>query len=128
MKPETHPVYVQLHQPVQTRKLLLESTIHSIELLERFEYLKETRNLKKDRIRQAKSVIQEIELELHELTRSLPQITIKNHEKRMINVAREEESQKPLPLETSKKRANSELKRLENELFEIKSKLTSMNL
>jgi len=128
MKPENHPVYVQIHEPAYVRKQLLESAIKSVELLERFEYLKETRSLKKDKIRQAKSGVQEIELELHELTRALPQAAIRKREKKMINVAREEESQKPLPLETSKKRASSELKRLENELYEIKSKLTSMSL
>lgn len=127
MNPENHPVYVQLHEAVATRKYLLESAISSIELLERFEHLKETRSLKRETIKQAATLMQEIDGKLHKFISSIPQTTLRRKEKRMISAAWERHEEGPSPTPT-KNKETPELKRLKSELYEIRSRLSSLDV
>ncbi len=129
MQPQNNhrPVYIQMHNPGSVRKDILESAIKSVELLERFEYSKELRSLKREKIRHAKLTMQAIQESLIELAHHLPQAVIKRKERHMVNEARTAQAQKPLPMQT-KKRQSSELKRLENEIYEIRSKLNSLSI
>jgi len=121
------PVYIQMHNYNPVRKDLLESAIKSVELLERYEYIKETRSLKREKLKQARQLFQGISTDLSSLSRILPQASIKRKDKKLVDRAREEAGKKPLQVKT-KKGSNSELKRLESELYEIKTKLDSLSI
>src|SRR3989344_1566149 len=113
---ENRPVYVQLENPSSTRKNVLESAIIAVELLEKYEYTKEIKALKREKMKLAKKIVYDLNLELSALTKALPQAYISKKEKRMVNESRESQGKKPvsLPQESrqKKKKPNSELKRL----------------
>ena len=129
---ENRPVYVQLENPSSTRKDVLESAIIAVELLEKYEYTKEIKALKREKMKLAKKIVYDLNLELSALTKALPQAYISKKEKRMVNESRESQGKKPvsLPQESrqKKKKPNSELKRLESELYEIKNKLSGLDV
>ena len=128
---ENRPVYVQLESPSSTRKDVLESAIMAVELLEKYEYTKEIKALKKEKMKHAKKLIDELNQEVHSLTKSLPQAYVNKKEKRAVNEARESQGKKPVSMpsqQPKKKKSNAELKRLESELYEIKNKLSSLDV
>ncbi|HLC63103.1 MAG TPA: hypothetical protein VJJ21_02180 [Candidatus Nanoarchaeia archaeon] len=130
---ENRPVYVQLENPSSTRKNVLESAIIAVELLEKYEYTKEIKALKREKMKLAKKIVYDLNLELSALTKALPQAYISKKEKRMVNnESRESQGKKPVSLpeqsKQKKKKPNSELKRLESELYEIKNKLSGLDM
>ena len=88
--------------------------------------------MKREKLKHAGSLLQEISQDMQSFIRSLPQAVInqaiiKKREKQVLNEARATEHKKPSQSPARKKKS-SELKRLESELYEIRSKLSSLNI
>lgn len=124
---QQRPLYVNLYNPEIIRKDLLKAAILSVELLEKFEYAKELKALKRERLKRADDLIKDAVSAVYDLRRSLPQGLLKKKDEK---VMRETKITRPQPQMKPKhaKKHNVELKRLENELYEIKNKLTSLDI
>lgn len=118
--------FVEVAEPEEARRNMLESLKDIVENLQRFEKFKETRKDKIERINQLGTIIKDINKHVSSLKNSFPEAKL-----RAMKVIRKVEKKKPSTEkkkkhEEEKIKPTSELKKLESELSEIESKLGSL--
>ncbi len=115
--------FVQIREPSEVRRSILESLKEILEMLRRFEKLRHIRHEKIARIQKLRALIKESNKLIGELKAKLPQTSlkgavIKEAAKQPKKTARKKEEHHP-------KKEKSELERLEAELSAIEGKLKS---
>ena len=131
MSQSNKSVFIQLHDPVTLRREILQTAVKAVETLEKYEYFKEIRLLKKRKLKESRNLMHSLHSDIHNLISTLPETEIKEKEKRIINEARIMHNKKPLHTHHHKEkshRSRTEIKRLEEELEEIKSRLHSIEI
>jgi len=128
MKKESDDIlFVEVHQPEEVRRNILESIKDIVENLQRFEKFKDIRKEKIDNINKLGKNVKQINGLMTNLKNSLPKTQIRAMKVASKNVGKE----KPTRVKTKKsggesKKPASELDTLQSELSEIESKLSSL--
>ena len=132
MSQSNKSVFIQLHDPVTLRREILQTAVKAVETLEKYEYFREIRLLKKRKLKESRNLMHSLHSDIHNLINTLPETEIKEKEKRIINEARIMHNKKPIHTHHHHKekspRSSTEIKRLEEELEEIKSRLHSIEI
>ncbi len=115
--------FVQIREPSEVRRGILESLKKILELLQRFEKFRHIRHDKLMKIQKLKVLMKDANKLMGELKSKLPQtslkgVVVKETSKQPKKPAKKKEEQQP-------KKNKSELERLEAELSAIESKLKS---
>lgn len=115
--------FVQIREPSEVRRSILESLKEILELLQRFEKFRHIRHDKLIRIQKLRVLIRDTNKLMGELKAKLPQtslkgVVVKEAPKQQKKPAKKKEEQHP-------KKEKSELERLEAELSAIEGKLKS---
>jgi len=115
--------FVEVHEPSDVKRIILESLKDIVESLQRFEKFKDTRKDKIDNINKLQKIVKEINKLIPRLKNSLPEAkirvvdTVSKHPKKRavkdIKKVAAEETKKP----------TTELQKLEDELSDIEGKL-----
>jgi len=103
--------FVRIPHESQTRKVLLENTRDIIKILQNYEEFKQTRVIRTDLIDSYRGQMNEIRTLIQQLKKSLPKSNIKTTKRTVI------------PKTISTERPTKELRKLEDELADIESKL-----
>ena len=128
LKEQNEVFFVQVMEPAQVRRDILESLKQILELLQRFEKFKHTRHEKMNKIQKLRNLVRDANKMTSDLRSKLPQTNLKSVAPR--------ESQKPAKKVSHKKneatpktsrKEKTELEKLESELSAIESKLRSFN-
>ena len=122
-------LFVGLRDPEDVRRNILESLKEIVESLQRFEKFKETRKDKIDHVNKLGKTIKEIGKLVLDLKNALPEAKI-----RAVRVSEQEPKEKKKTItrqkakqaEEAKTKPLTELQKLESELSEIESKLSSL--
>ena len=125
--------FVQLRQPTEVRRHILETLRDIVEILQKFEKFKHMRHQKLENIQKLRGLLKDANKMLGNLKNRLPQTNLravvvkeikqkakKIHHKKKGKAASEEKGQK------APKKEKTELERLEAELGAIESKLKSL--
>jgi len=130
-KEEEQVFYVGVKDPVELRRTILESSKELVEYLQRAERFKKLRQEKADQIEKLKTIMAKITSLTRKLKTLLPKTKLRaqlhKHEKKVMKKAAAEKrakSKQEVPKEV--KRPATELEKLESELNEIESRLTTM--
>ena len=114
--------FVQIKEPSEVRRSILESLKEILELLQRFEKFRHIRHEKLVKIQKLRVLTRDANKLITELKSKLPQTSLK------AAVVKEEPRQPKKPAkkkETAQPKKSSELERLESELSAIEGKLKS---
>ena len=120
--------FVEIRQPDDARKDILETLKDIIELLQKFESLKRTRHEKMEKIQKLRILMRDTNKLMGVLKLKLPQTNLKgivpkHHEPKPKKVhAKKKEAEEKVP-----KRERTELDKLQEELRAIESKLKSFS-
>ena len=113
--------FVQVREPSEARRIILESLKDILEMLQRFEKSRHVRHEKLMKIQKLRSLMKDTNKLIGDLKMKLPQTSLKGavsrEEKQPKKPAKKKEEQQP--------RKTSELERLEAELSAIEGKLKS---
>ena len=119
--------FVQVKEPVEVRKDILESLKEILELLHRFEKFKQERHKKLERIQHLRKLVRDSNKLIGNLKLKLPQINLKGIAARdspkPVKKAQKKKGEKEVQKERPKNK--TELEKLEGELSAIESKLKS---
>ena len=122
MKLEKTPVYVPVNSQVNSRKRILLIAVDTINLLERYEYLKQIRSKKRASMSRIKTLFEELDNDLDLIKRQLPYIEEKQIEKEEVKLEKRREKSM---IETKKL---DNYKQLDRELRQIKDKLARLEI
>ena len=114
--------FVEVQEPDEVRRNILESSKEIVESLERFEKFKGTRKEKMDNINKLGKIVKDINKLAIDLKNSLPESLIK-----AMKVSKPEIIEKKKLEERAERKPISELQKLHAELSEIESKLQSLS-
>lgn len=115
--------FVQIREPSEVRKSILESLKEILEMLQRFEKFKHIRHEKLMKIQKLRILMRDANKLMAELKAKMPQTSLKG-----IIVKEAKQTKKPAKKKEAQpqpKKEKSELERLEAELSAIESKLKS---
>ena len=125
--------FVEVKQPAEIRRLILESLKEILEVLQQFEKFKHLRHDKLNKIQKLRGLLREANRMFGFLKNKLPQTNLKAS---IVKESQVPQSKKVHPKATSKskpaeekthKSEKTELERLEDELGAIESKLKNLN-
>jgi len=129
---EPEEVYFEIYDPSTLRKQILTSAIEVVDTLKEYEVSKELRPKKEKQIRQLKSALLHIKSNFRSLRATLPIIpkdALPKPEKRhVINKETKIEpiKQREIVSQNRQSQESSTVRRLENELSQIRNKLNSL--
>lgn len=114
--------FVQIREPSEVRRSILESLKEILEMLQRFEKFRHIRHEKLMKIQRLRILMRDASKLVGELKAKLPQTSLKG-----VAVKEDSKPRKPAKKkeESQPKKSKSELERLEEELSAIESKLKS---
>jgi len=132
-KEDRDKLFVEVNQPSEVRRNVLESLKEVIESLERFEKFKEARHVKIENINMLGEIMKEISKISSSLRQSLPEMKLgaiksgaPNIVKKKMPLVAEKEKAEDKTKETEEKKPDAELQKLEAELNAIEAKLGSL--
>ena len=126
VKEQGHEIFfVEVKDPQEVRKNILESLKQILETLQRFEKFKQLRHEKLTKIQKLRNLVRDSNKIMVNLKAKLPQTSLKGmvHHENAKPV--QKAPQKKAPVEKPQKRRSTEIERLEAELSAIESKLKS---
>jgi cell fate (sporulation/competence/biofilm development) regulator YmcA (YheA/YmcA/DUF963 family) len=125
--------FVEVREPEEVRRNILESLKEIVESLQRFEKFKETRKDKLDKVNKLRKIVKDTSMSILDLKKSLPEAKIravrsvsKIAEKEKASGKKKPVARKKIFKEETKEKPMTELQKLESELNEIESKLESL--
>lgn len=116
--------FVEVHEPAEIRRNILETLKEIVENLQRFEKFKEIRKDKLEQIAKLGRIIREINKLIPQLKTGLPEIKVRAAKPEHIRVPKKKAESKSE--EEVKERPISEMQKLEAELSEIEEKLGNL--
>ena len=122
MKLKKTPVYVPVNSQVNSRKRILLTAVDTINLLERYEYLKQIRAKKRASMSRIKNLFEGLHNDLDLIKHQLPYIKEKQIEKEEVKLEKRREKSM---METKKL---DDYKQLDSELKQIKDKLARLEI
>jgi hypothetical protein len=120
---DSEVLFVQVAEPDEIRRDILESLKEILETLQRFEKFRRTRHDKLEKIQHLRKLVKETHKLMGNLKLRLPQTSFKVTAPKEPKPAKKSQKQKEAPKKEARKR--TELDRLEEELSAIESKLKS---
>lgn len=120
--------FVEVHKPEEVKRGILESLKEIVESLQRFEKFKELRKNKIARVTHLGKIVKELNKIIPNLKNALPEAKIRavGNEKHKAHGRRKAITAKKNDDAEAKKKPITELQKLESELNEIESKLSSL--
>ena len=119
--------FVGLHNSMDVRRNILESSRDMIHTLQSYQKVSELREEKFRRIQQFKTIMEELKLLISKLNRALPKIQVKEVEVKA-KEALERKGKKETKLEVSQdKSGKTDLEKLEEELAKIEGRLAKLS-
>ncbi|MBI4159108.1 hypothetical protein HY500_02515 [Candidatus Woesearchaeota archaeon] len=129
---EPEQIYFEIYEPRELRRKILSSAIEIVDTLKNYELSKDTRSAKEKQLRHAKSVFSHMKSSFRSLKSSLPPVpkyALPKPEKKHFlfkEVKVEVKKTKEFPPQNMLPQESSAVKRLENELSQIRNKLESI--
>jgi hypothetical protein len=121
----TEEFFVGLHNSLDVRRNILESSRDMIHTLQSYQKISEVREEKFRRVQQFKTVMEELKLLTNKLNKALPKVQIKEVETRAKETF--EKKQRAPKVEVSSKSSISDLEKLEEELSKIEGRLSRLD-
>ena len=116
--------YVNLNEPVEVHRAILESTKHVLADLKRYESFKQIRKYKMEFLTQLKHVMGELNLLVNRLNREMPKTGLRIVQKKVAPAVLEKVKKTPVPEpEKEMPEHKSRIDALEEELDDIEAKL-----
>ena len=116
---------MEVREPEEVRRDILESLKEIVESLQRFEKFKDTRKDKIDRINKLRKIVKDTNTLVLNLKKSLPETKIRAV-KAISKTAEKKKTSYREKKELTEKKPLTELQKLESELSEIEGKLSSL--
>jgi len=132
MKQKTELFFVQIPEPSEVRRNILETLKEILATMQRFEKFKQMRHQKLDNIHKLRALLRQANRMIGDLKSKLPQTDLKavviREQKPQAEKAPKQKAQnsKQKPQEKPKKKELTELERLESELSAIEGKLKNL--
>ena len=127
MKDQNQLFFVQLKEPADIRRDILEGLKDIVIMLQKLERFKELRQKKFDDIQKLRLLMRQANKMMGEMKGKLPQTELKPVAvKEKVSIKREEPAKQAKQAEQPKKKEMTELEKLESELGEIEGKLRSL--
>ena len=129
LKEQNEVFFVQVLEPVQVRRNILESLKQILELLQRFEKFKHIRHEKMGKIQRLRILMRDTNKMMADLKSKLPQTNLRSVVPKEIKKPAKKAVQKKYEAAQAKipKKEKTELEKLESELSAIESKLKSFS-
>ena len=128
LKEQSEVFFVQVMEPAQVRRSVLECLKQILELLQRFEKFKHIRHEKMSKIQKLRNLMRDANKIMAELKSKLPQTNFRSSAPREPKPAKKIANKKnEAPQAKVPKKERTELERLESELSAIESKLKSFS-
>ncbi len=123
--------FVEVKEPEEVRKNILESLKEIVESLQRFEKFKETRKDKIYHINKFKNIVKDTNKLVFDLKKSFPETTIRTVREMSKSTQKKKTNGKKkyagvIKKEVQERKPMTELQKLESELSEIEGKLESL--
>jgi len=118
--------FVEVHQPEDVKRNILESLKDIVENLQRFEKFKETRKDKIEHINKLGNIVKEMNKLIPSIKNSLPEAKIRAISKRKAPRREKIITREKKAPEEGKRKPVTELQKLESELTEIEGKLQGL--
>lgn len=119
--------FVQVREPAQVRRIILESLKDILEMLQRFEKFRHIRHEKMAKIQRLRTLMNGTNKLMAELKSKLPQTNFRSALPKEAKHSKKTQAKKEPVQAKAQKREKTELERLESELSAIESKLKSFS-